>query len=353
MDATFDQHEAKKRPFAQAGPIKLPRPPAGEAGTLPAGLHGSAAFLKRIFGSSGALLGFTLFLLFFGINYEFLRIARLNYLYDPDNILGKFAQNQISLTPDQFKERLMESRETVRYLPYKALAYGNLGFCYFYAKDVPRAIHAYRRAIAEEPNWYHLYFDLALIYYDRRDYIQAAKFLEQSLSIIPKTRGLFREVTLFLNQNQNPFFIEMVQYLNRIDQDEPTLWLILGETYYHQKRIQEFLKISQEGSRLFPGQARFRFHLAIGYFLLEKWADAKVSIDAAIAQYPGQSEFYSLRGMIQQKLTGENSIEDFQKAFILSGQGKHSTAFFPTPPRLHYFPADWLFKVYSQTGFIK
>ena len=61
-----------------------------------------------------------------------------------------------------------------------------LGFCYYYAGNLKKAIKFYRKAISLNPNYFYNYYNLGLIYYQQDDQKNAQMFFVKALQCDPK-----------------------------------------------------------------------------------------------------------------------------------------------------------------------
>lgn len=63
--------------------------------------------------------------------------------------------------------------------PTSSLAHGLLGYCYYYLGKQEKAVDAFLMAAKKEPRFYWHQYNLAVIYYNRKDYGRAAEYFRK------------------------------------------------------------------------------------------------------------------------------------------------------------------------------
>jgi tetratricopeptide (TPR) repeat protein len=67
--------------------------------------------------------------------------------------------------------------------PNQPDSYGMLGYCQYYLGQESQAINSYQTAIQMNPAFVGFYYNLAVIYYNRGDYSEAAVLLQKALEV--------------------------------------------------------------------------------------------------------------------------------------------------------------------------
>jgi len=117
-------------------------------------------------------------------------IAYLNYLNQikyAEYPLELFLNGRHDPTEDEWRWGLRYYKELLRYAPETSLFYGDMGFCYYYLKDYPRALKAYQKAVSLEPRFYPHYWDLGMICFQLKRYKESIDYFTNALAVIPVT----------------------------------------------------------------------------------------------------------------------------------------------------------------------
>ena len=157
----------------------------------------------------------------------------LNYLQDCERYFEKFINDEVEFNERKFKDGILYSKKLALFFPsFKALAYGNLGFCYFYLHDYRKAIEFYRIAIRTEPNLYTFYYDMGMICFMRQDFKNAIELFGQSFSYLPHADTYYSRLVKMLENHGNPDVAAQVREMaSRLSRDQKRILYNIGRAY--------------------------------------------------------------------------------------------------------------------------
>ena len=158
---------------------------------------------------------------YFSIDRQYLQYERLNYLKDRDGYLERFANGEVPFNEEKLRHAKNYFKESIKILPFRSLAYADLGFCYFYLNEIPKSLDAYRKAIAGDPNWYSFYFDLGLICLKAGASHTAVDFFEESLKLLPQNQAAFKQMAeVYAQSGQNGLAEELLACSREAQRDQ-------------------------------------------------------------------------------------------------------------------------------------
>ena len=80
---------------------------------------------------------------------------------------------------NKLEEYTFYYEKNIEYLPNAADRYGMLGFCYYHSGQHEKALEVYKEAVLLTNSFFGFHYNMAVIYFKRGDYLNAAKALEK------------------------------------------------------------------------------------------------------------------------------------------------------------------------------
>ena len=234
------------------------------------------------------------------------------------------------------------------HLPYPALSYANLGFCYFYLKQVDRSIHAYEHAVKIDPGVYTFYFDLAYVALASKDFDNAVAFFKKSMGLVPKAikdlRGMLKINAAYEGTG---LFHPSSHLPTRVYQDFCMIYIYLGQAYEGLADFGRMRDVSMQGAQIFAKDATLVFNAGVASYKLRMMEDALLFLSKAIELQPEYLQAYEYRAQIYKELGNkELFLADTFKIKELAPKGpwKKNKIFLD----LHIWPNEiLLFQSYS------
>ena len=188
------------------------------------------------------------------VNVNLARANYLNSFRESEDYLQRFADGKQGFDERKFKDCVFYYQKLAKFLPlYKALAYGNLGFCYFYLNDFAKSIEYYKKAVKDEPGLYTLYLDLSEICLKLNDFKSAAKLLYNCLLMIPTTEDSYGELAKSLTQKgRNDLSLQVQGLILSAKEDYAEANDRLGYVFYVSKNYNDALSYFKEAIALNP-----------------------------------------------------------------------------------------------------
>lgn len=160
------------------------------------------------------------------------KINNLNYLKGIEGYLQNFLDQTEEYDEKKLKEGLKYYRALRRFLPSNAYVFGNLGFCYFYLHDYPKAIASYKKAIELQPTFFAFHYDIGRIYFLMADFKNAQKFLEGSLPLISNAEAHYTYlIKSLLEKNRKDIIPEIFKLAQRLKEDSAEIYITLSKVY--------------------------------------------------------------------------------------------------------------------------
>lgn len=203
-------------------------------------------------------------LLLFGlVNRRAAHNNRMNFLKQSEIDVKAFALGAPDINPAMLRMAARYYQELLRLLPSDGAIHGNLGFCYFYLKDYPRAREEYRRALALEPQLWTLHWDSAMFLFQSGNVKEAARILENYLDHQDTVREYFKALKgqLRIKKEDVLYLVERME--KRFAEDETETYIKLSEAYFFLKQYDKAKAIAERGLKLFPGN-RWLYYVAGG-----------------------------------------------------------------------------------------
>jgi tetratricopeptide (TPR) repeat protein len=292
-----------------------------------------------------AALGFLFSLI---LNPVKVRTHYLNRIKEEGNYILQFAYGRVPLDKAKIKSAVVYYEALTEYLPFPSLAYGNLGFCYFYLNQTEKALTAYKDAIRLDPRMYSFYYDLGFLSMISKDFKTAVPLFRQALDLIPQREEDYLKL-LRLNERRElePILESLSLVMGRAQYDREQLYLYLARVYYQMGEYTKMKEIALEGSRIFPGDPELYYDAGLAYSFLKEYQNALVLLNTAVQIQPDYAEAWYQRGVVFKAL-GQEAIAllDWKKTGALKNQGWRR----PTPvfTEVHFYnDADAFFHAYS------
>jgi tetratricopeptide (TPR) repeat protein len=228
-------------------------------------------------------------LLFFLVDPSKAYLNRINF-WNVETDLERFSNDEAVFDRTPLQIGLRYYKELLVMMPSSAPAWGNLGFCYYYLENFPKAMEVYQKALEQEP-LYTLYLDVGMMFFQSQEFPKAVDFFQLSLKNLPQTVA---------------HYVQLQQKLiagGKMESAALTFSLI-QEAREDEERIYQFL--------------------ARSYFHLEEYARAIVWLNRAIERNPQDAENYYDRALCWQKM---HRLESFQADMERTTVLRHENSF--------------------------
>ena len=144
-------------------------------------------------------------------------------------------------------------------------AYVAQGNKYLEARQYPKAIDAYKQAIALEPSA-GAYRSLASVYFALKQYPNAVAALQQAIRLAPDDADhRFYLGVAYSQMEQYENAISTLREVTRLKPDDPAAFAIMGNAYADMEQFPEALAAFQQAIRLTPKNAIYHSNLGITY----------------------------------------------------------------------------------------
>jgi tetratricopeptide (TPR) repeat protein len=201
----------------------------------------------------------------------------------------------------EFRRALAYYKTLMLGKPWTPMVQANLGFCYFYLKDLPKSVEAYRKAIEIAPRIYTFYFDLGFISLLQKDYKGAAELFEQARAILPDGReNLLTALNISPKYHDQPVLQEGSLFMRNYEWDKRLIYVNLGTAYLKLEDFKRLLTISLEGIAHFPQDPQLYYYAGIAAFNLGYYQDAAGFLSRAIEIAPNYAEAYYMMAKLMQ-----------------------------------------------------
>jgi len=286
------------------------------------------------------------------VDYKRLQTISIDYLKDHERYLQRFAAGEAEFDEEKFKTGVLYFTKLIEYLPSKALAYGNLAYCYFYLSEYGKAVKAYRNAIKLESHLYTLHFDLGRICMLTQKNDRAISFFENSLKLMPKTQEYYAMIAdEFLREGAKAHSQEFTDLNKQLKEDREEAYLALARLYLRTKNFQRMFQVAMEGYKNFPKNEHLSYFAGLANFKLGRFLQAIVFFNQAIKANPEFLNAYYFRGMSYRQVHNEfRANMDLAVAAQLKERQIEDADAQDEVVRLHiYDDSGRFFKVYGLT----
>jgi tetratricopeptide (TPR) repeat protein len=223
---------------------------------------------------------------------------------DHPNIL--YYLGRLDLEDHKFASAIHNLSEAAVNPPFPDTAY-YLGFAYFKNGDFPSAEKWLKQAAEADPRDARIPYQLGLVYrkQGREDEAKQAFALSDSLHQQDDREGRLRvECGQKLDQGPREEARKTCEQLYNPDNAEKLM--TLGTIYAQHGDLEDALKPLQRAAELQPQSPQMQYNLALAYFQLKRFEDARTPLAGALKRWPDLFQLNALYGAVLFKL-GENS----------------------------------------------
>ncbi len=263
---------------------------------------------------------------------------RMNFLKQSEVDVKAFALGAPTIDPAMLRMAIRYYRELLRFIPADGVIHGNMGFCYFYLKDYPRAWGEYQRALALEPQLWTLHWDSAMFLFQNGDVKEAAWIWEDYLSNQDAARKYFAALKDQLRVKKKEDVLYLVQRMEkRFAKDETETYIKLSESYFSLKQYDNAQAIAASGLKLFPGNRWLHYVTGLLDFSTGHLATAASHFAEAIAGNPSDINAYYYHGLCMHGLgDSRQQALDFLQVSKLRAHGVQPLPMPKDSARLHF-----------------
>jgi tetratricopeptide (TPR) repeat protein len=223
---------------------------------------------------------------------------------DHPNIL--YYLGRLDLEDRKFESAIQNLNEAAAKPPFPDTAY-YLGFAYFKNGDFSSAEKWLKQATEADPRDARISYQLGLVYRQqgREDEARKAFALSDSLHQQDDRDGRLRvECGQKLDQGPREDARKICDQLYNPDNAEKLM--TLGTIYAQHGDLEDALKPLQRAAELQPQSPQMQYNLALSYFQLNRFEDARVPLAGATKRWPDLFQLNALYGAVLFKL-GENA----------------------------------------------
>ena len=101
-------------------------------------------------------------------------------------VFSEAIYNDVNFHQDALVKYQNYYRKIAEYMPYRAEAYGLLGFCSYYLGDKEKAIKSYIKAIELNPDFFWYYYNLGIIYWKSHQWQLSRQYLQKAIQVKPQ-----------------------------------------------------------------------------------------------------------------------------------------------------------------------
>ncbi len=283
------------------------------------------------------------------VKWDIVQMNFLDYERDSSGYLPRIARGEIPVDPQRVEDRRLYYLRLKNFLPVKALAYGNLGFCYFHLGQYAQAIHAYQKAIALDKSLYALHYNLGHIFLLNNQPEDAEQSLRAALDLVLPNIVMYKGLEgKFKDFHGGDAVVGLGEMIAMARGDQLRICEELAGLYFKLKNYSAVLSMVERGLAADKNHTPFYYYAGLVHYTLKKYPAAVSFFTQALERDPRLLEGYYYRGLSRQKLGDKNLADmDFIKVSVLKSQGVQETVG-QKPKRLFYFDDNQLFfKIYS------
>ncbi len=160
-------------------------------------------------------------------------IPRVMYRTDKDgksnmDYLERLAKHEEVYDEGKVKGGVRVLNRLAQVKSYRAIAWEDLGFCYYASHDGDKALEYYARSIKEEPFFYAAHYDAALVYLQRKEYGAAMEQLKAGVIKLQTFRSLVQNLVNDAAKNGMGDFVNNgIALVEEMNQDEEKMYLLV------------------------------------------------------------------------------------------------------------------------------
>lgn len=168
------------------------------------------------------------------------------------------------------------------------------GRLYQLVKRPERALSEYRATLEHDPDFAHAAHLLAFLLFERRQYVEAERYFQETLRLRPKNaQAWFNLGFLYDHTGQPPRAVEAFQQAVRFDPKLDSAWYGLGLALATLDRHDEAARALEAATRLQPMNGRAWYMLGMAYHMLRQ--DLKVK---EVVQHLNRFDRHTTRRLI-------------------------------------------------------
>jgi tetratricopeptide (TPR) repeat protein len=249
--------------------------------------------------------------------------AALSRLQPPYEYLVRFADGQAPFDRKKLEGHRLFFFQLLNVLWDRPDAHGMLAFCEYHLGNNDRAIAEYKRALLKAPYFIWFNYNLGILYYQKKDYTNAAKYFNEAvrseadvvLRFIMASKLYMDALTSVPGFNQT--------LAERLSEGYRDSYKMLVLSYFHQKRFNELIVMADVAvNQKLDDDGFFYYYLGVGAFNSQQLERAALYFREVLTKNPQSAEAYyylalTLKAMGREEL----AVPALQKAEIL-GQAK-------------------------------
>jgi len=238
-------------------------------------------------------------------NSETAFINRMNYLKSrTEAYLVEFENGKVGVDTNTLSLAEYYYRTLTRKVEDQSVFFATEGFCRYYLGKIPQAIQAYKRAVALEPHVYMYHWDLGMIYFQQRDYEQAAQYFSQSLNFLGTTLNYYNNLANG-KKIRGPWqesYNVVLRLKQRAQDDEAMAVHLLAQSYFHLGQYQQMPAVVMAGLKKYPANPKLLYDFALAAFLNQQYQRASDILTRVIDLAPNYLNAYVYRQKAREAL---------------------------------------------------
>ncbi len=246
--------------------------------------------------------------------------ATLSRLQPPYEYLTQFARGNAPFDRKQllyYRLFFTQLRSTLKDRPD---AYGMLAFCEYHLGNTDKAIAAYKKAAERVPYFTWFNYNLAVIHFQRKDYVQAAKYASATARGNPDlvlrfmlTAKVYLDAMASVPNFEKDFSI-------RLKKSFQNSYKIMVLSYFKLGRFSEMVVLADIAvNQKLDDDGFFYYYLGMGAFQGKQYERAALYLREALARNPQSSEAYYFLALTLKAMGREDmAVPALQKAEIFN-----------------------------------
>ncbi len=263
------------------------------------------------------VLGILLFRL---INPQVATVNRLNRIkVQIEEDLDRFALGEAPLKRDSFKWGVRYYKKVLSLLLKAALisgdslktslAYGNLGYCYYYLSDEQSALEAYQKAVNLAPAFYSYSWDLGTVYFQKGDLKNALDLHRRSLEAMPLTLKYYSSFFRSIAHLGFPAEGVLTELFKRAYVDEERSFRIMSRVFFEGREFERMRDTVLLGLVQHADSAGLSLDAGLAFMMLGDYAQAAVFFEKVMELSPGDGPSAHYRDFCLNR-SGDNPRDD-------------------------------------------
>jgi len=246
--------------------------------------------------------------------------ATLSRLQPPYDYLNHFAAGKAPFDRKQLQNYRLFFRQLLHILSDRPDGDGMLGFCEYSLGNSDKAIASYKKASDGAPYFIWFNYNLGILYFQKHDYEQAAKYLNRAvrsnpdvvLKFVLASKLYMDAITTSPDLNQH-----LAENLNAGYRDS---YKMLVLSYFHLKRYNELIVMADVAvNQKLDDDGFFYYYLGVGAFFSQQFERAALYFREALNRNPQSPESYYYLALTLKALNKEDlAVPALQKAEILA-----------------------------------